>query len=218
MAHKTPLGWTFIDHETLGHWDSSIIAMTGVCFISNEELKQGHLNGETTNNIDALINRANSWKFDVKEQARLGRTTTKSAIQFWKEQPAEVYDEVIKPSEDDLSITEIFNLLQAYHIHYGVTLDQTRLVDRKHYDVSKLQHIHAVTLGNDASETKVKLPYNQYAYWECSQMFKLFTNDNYANIPVDSITSPNFKYHHAAHDAALDAYRFIETFAGNETI
>lgn len=217
MGYKTPNGWTFIDHETLGLWDSSIIAMTGVCYFSDAELKQGFLNGTTELTLESLIDRSATWKFNINEQVSLARTTSKSAIAFWKEQDEAVRTAVLKESDNDVSILEMFNLLQSYHLQCGSTLDQTRLVDRKNFDISKLQHLYTVTMGKEKDQARVQLPYNPYATWECSQMFKLFTGDNYANLHPKDVTSEKFIYHHAGCDAALDAYRFIKTFSGSDS-
>jgi len=218
MRYKAPSGWTFIDHETLSLWDTSIIAMTGVCYVSDAELKQGHLDGTDELTLESLIERAKAWKFNIDEQVRLGRGVSKSAMQFWKDQPESVREMIIKPKEGDISVLEMFNLLQAYHIQYGTRLDQTRLIDRNNFDITKLQHLYMVTMGNDKSQTKVPLPYNPYATWECSVMFKLFTGCRYAKLKPEDVKCEQFVYHHPAHDAALDAYRFMLTFSGNDSI
>lgn len=215
MPKPKQTGWTMIDFETLGLFDDAIILQLGMCYFSNEELAQGHLNGTSELNLDSCIDRAVSFKFNVEEQIALGRKTNKSTIAWWKTQPQHVIDKVVKENPKlDISIHQIFDVLQAYHIKQGTTLKNTRLVDRRHYDISKLQHIYTVTMGKD-SEQRVELPYNPYVTWEVSQMFQLFTGCRYANIKADEIQNERFDYHDAGSDAALEAYRFITTFAGN---
>lgn len=211
-------GYLVIDSETLSHWSDAAILQIGLCYFSNEELTTGFIDGEENLNLESLIDRSKSIKFNVMEQVQLlGRRTSKKVVDFWAKQPDDLKARVLIPDTTDQSIVEVFNLINGYLQQFGTDLKSVRLLDRRNYDVSKLQHVYEETMQG-ANKDRYGLPYDYNATFELSQMFLFFQGDRYAGIKPDDpivVNTKGFQYHDAASDAALDAYRFMTVFAGS---
>lgn len=213
-------GYLVIDSETLSHWNDAAILQIGLCYFSNEELRKGYLDNEENLNLPSLIDRAHSIKLNVMEQVQLlGRKTSKKVVDFWMSKSDELKARVLIPDTTDQSILEVFTLINGYLQLFGTDLKSVRLLDRRNYDVSKLQHVYEETI-NGANKDRYGLPYDYNATFELSQMFLFFHGDRYAGIKPEEdwvVKTPGFLYHDAGSDAALDAYRFLTVFAGNDS-
>jgi hypothetical protein len=93
-----------LDSETLGTRPDSVILSVGAYFVNVEE---------DIPSFDKIIENGFYLKFDAKEQIEAGRTIDKSTVQWWENQ-GEVAQEVLSPSDNDVSYTRLFEGLRNY--------------------------------------------------------------------------------------------------------
>ena len=94
------------DFETLSQDVSKgvVLSIAGMSYDENKFLDDPYT-------YDELLNRCKCIKFDVREQVKkYGREIQSSTLDWWKEQPKQVQEQ-IKPSNHDVSITELCSFL-----------------------------------------------------------------------------------------------------------
>lgn len=93
-----------VDLETMGLESNTIVLSAAVVYFSLDEDVE----------YSDLLKRACFVKFNAKEQAANKRTVTKSTLEWWKEQAAEVQEFSIKPQRTDLSMVDGLLTLKKY--------------------------------------------------------------------------------------------------------
>jgi hypothetical protein len=197
MAKKASL---FIDHETLGKWDSSIILSTGVTILSDDMLKQPLTYAEL------VLKHTREFKFKISTQKSIGRTFEQNTLEGWKSQGDEARRALL-PTPDDLDIEEVFPKIEGFLAERGLSWKHdVRTFDRNSFDMSKLQHLWEASLGRDGK----KLPWDYRENWEIATLLKFMSpqENRYGSIDPYKFEDPAFIYHSAGCDAALDAWRF----------
>ncbi len=203
MAKKANL---FIDLETLGKWDSSIILSAGVTILTDEQLKQ------PISYSELVLSHTREFKFSIASQKALGRTFELSTLEWWKAQGEEA-KKVLAPSPNDLPIEEIFTKIQAFLSERGLSWKHDiRTYDRNSFDMTKLQHLWEQSLGRNGRD----LPWDYKECWEIATLLKFMSPENsrYGSIDPYKFEDPAFVYHSSGCDAALDALRFHKLFSG----
>lgn len=177
-----------IDLETLGVSSDAIILSAGVVHGRYEDKNL---------NFDDLIRNGMYRKFNVEEQRRRGRRTSRRVIKWWFGQ-SEESKKVLKPDSSDTLLYNFPAELEAYIQSRGLNIRKVDFYDRKNFDLSKIQYLYEEDLGRD-------IPWNPNYEYEVATAFRFMGMDRYAGIQVSDIRGA--VYHNALHDAAVDALR-----------
>lgn len=200
-----PIASGFIDLETLGKWDNSIILSLGITVLKDQV-------SLPANNLEAysklVKEHTAEFKFDIKEQYGLGRRHDKSTLEWWQGQ-GESAKRILVATNQDHSVRELFHLVEAFLLSHNLSWKQLRWFDRNSFDMTKLQHLHDVTLGQGSNP-----PWDYQQVWEIATFLKFcsMTESRYGTIDPYKFEHPEFIYHSAGCDAALDALRFYRVF------
>ncbi len=203
-------GFISIDLETLGKWDSSIILSLGMTVVPNEFVITGDIDNDFTN----LLSNSVEFKLGVMTQKRDGRTTDTSVLDWWKEQAANnpAAAAILKPSEQDIDYMNIFHEIDCWlYTNFKTKLKDYKIFDRNSFDVSKLQHLWEVTLNKGSN-----VPWSYKEVFEVVTLLRICSKngDRYGDINPYEFSHPDFVYHSAKCDAALDALRIARVFKG----
>jgi hypothetical protein len=179
-----------LDTETLSKWSDAVVLSIGVT--------GGDITIPTT--FEQLLERGSFIKLDSREQKRLGRITSADTVAWWKTQNKENIIKSFLPSDNDILITTLKELLAQKFV--DLCGEGNRVyADRNLFDFSKLQHMFEETL-------KTEIPWDYHNLNDFSTMFKSWGVGRYATIfPNDIPPRFGFMYHDPLHDAALDWLR-----------
>ena len=179
-----------IDLETLGLFDDSIILSMGVC------------TWDITVPIDfkQLTDEGLFLKFNSVEQMRIGRKTTQSTVEWWKEQPEEAKEISFYPKQTDISIKSMSTHIINWFEQKGLKHDDIDMWTRvQGFERFKIQHV-CETLG-------LTELFDRKRYFDVPTLAHCTMQDRYAGIYADKFEGEGFVYHHPVHDAALDIIR-----------
>lgn len=93
-----------LDIETLNNKETAVVASAAILFFD----------GSAKYTYEELLQDTLFVKFNIKEQLSLGRTTSKSTVDWWKKQPQISRDFSLKPSDKDVSLEEGIRILTSY--------------------------------------------------------------------------------------------------------
>lgn len=181
------------DNETLGRWHNAVVLSTA---ITHGDLRKPYT-------IEELVEERTFFqKFDVKEQTQLGREIEGNTVQWWKSE--RVTDEARKMSlfpdkERDTSIRTFVSSYESWAHRLGFEPTNTIHGDRNLFDVSKLQHIIEMTLGEKHH------PWSYHDIIDITSFLKAWTGDRYGGIDIRKLEGA--VYHDPRWDAAVDWYR-----------
>jgi hypothetical protein len=179
------------DYETFGQnpHNAAVVGLASLEFDESRFLENPYT-------YEELLNLVKYFKFDVAEQVKMGRVIEKSSLDWWKELPKEVRDNMI-PSSDDISIRtlpDIFNELGLQDCDRVYTRGNNfdPVITRTIYDY----------LG--VSEN--------YKWWTLRDTRSLFDGMTYGhnikNTFIPEGLEDKFKAHDPKHDVAMDVMRF----------
>ncbi|ACV50225.1 dexA exonuclease A [Delftia phage PhiW-14] len=181
-----------IDTETLGKWDNAVVLSVGVCMVPMEELFKPH-------DFTYFKQNSQTWKLSIDDQIALGRKTESGALDFWDKQPPEA-QAILKPHYEDLKLADFADEFTKWIGNKW----ELMLLQRNGFDMVKLQHMFEVSLGR-----------GPYPPWKYDEVFGVETflrfnskeQSRYGALDPKTFSHPDFVYHDAASDAALDLYR-----------
>ena len=193
-----------VDLETMGKWDDAILLTVGLTIIK-DGVSYGDL---TTDQIYTKLLAENSveFKLSVKSQVDLGRKMEQNVFDWWKEQGDDA-KRILKPLPDDIPCTEIFDVIDRWLRSHGLEWSTVRFFDRNAFDMKKLQHMYEVTLNQGKYP-----PWDYQEVWEVATLLNFMSGSRYGFMPPKEFEHPEFIYHSAKCDAALDALRIVKLF------
>lgn len=156
--------------------------------------------GELAYTFDELVEKTYCIKFDVEEQVRkYKREINKDTLKWWSEQ-GDLAKEQLKPSEDDQSISKLYNF---FIVNKSVNVDKVYTRGNT-FDPIFLEYI--------MRQTDKPLPYN---WWEVRDTRSVIEGLSWGSDLKNSFTPPgceNFIPHDPKHDIAMDVMR-LQTLA-----
>lgn len=200
MGAKKKIASLFIDLETLGVWDDSVIMSMGLTIINDAALKLPHLGYKD------FLSTSVEYKYDVMDQVKnYGRKIDPKTLQWWQSQGDKV-NHILKKSDQDRPLANMITDIEYYCNRHDIDIDECRIFDRNQaFDIRKLHHVQQFSLsGGDFPPWDVK------EVWGIETLLR-FTSpqeSRYGAIEPHSFDDPAFMYHSAKCDSALDGYRF----------
>lgn len=147
--------------------------------------------------FDELCNMTKFVKFDIMEQVqKYGRVIEKATLDWWTTQDDEV-KALIKPSAEDVSVTEV----------YGFFLSNLHPMSKKVF--TRRASLDQPLLISLCDVSGHPLPYGWYDFREIVSYFEGLTYGNNVDtsfIPVEA--ADKFKKHDPIHDVAVDVLRY----------
>ena len=179
------------DFETLSAnpFDGVVLSVAGIRYDEERFLTNAYTFNE-------LLGMCKSIKFDVADQVKRGRKIEKKTLDWWKKQPKEVKHQ-LKPNENDVSITELYDFL----------INELGTVSSK----------KVFTRGNTFDPVFVKSIFDSLniedptPWWNIRDVrtyidaFTYGTKIRHNFVPEE--LSEQFMAHDPAHDVAMDIYR-----------
>lgn len=193
------------DFESMGTGESAIILAMAMVAYSEKDVDTP---------LEELVKtKGGFWKYDVREQVAMGRTTTADTMEWWKKQDPAVIEAVLKPSEDDLSIKLMPDHIDDFCAKHGY--DGNGFIwQRGNIDIMWHDNVMA-SLGVDVPDRSFKW----YKVRDARTAIDLLSTENrkYGQImrasgmqeKFDS-QMPNFMAHHPLSDVAKDIFQFRE--------
>lgn len=186
-----------IDMETLNAYDDAVILSIGLCCVefSKTACEIG------ANNFQWLVDKSIEFKLDTTDQIQnYKRTVRKKELDWWREQSPEA-KEVLKKLPTDIKLSELPKMIEQFLNHQGIGWQGVTLIDRRGFDIWKLQHVMEENLEYP------RVPWDYREQYEFSSIFSILTGDRYANIKPSDVEG--MIYHNAKYDATLDMYRLF---------
>ena len=199
------------DFETLATTEDAVVLSLGVAVFKEEWVEDllGNFTNATCQKIfDKMIKDGLYMKFNVAEQIKTyHRTVSKSTISWWATQGAAA-NIVMKPSAEDISISEIEPRLKEWR---GDRKKGT-FWSRGIIDSRWLESIVNQSLGNTEDN-----PFSREIPWPNvrdvrTAIDELLQLDGKGKLPKELrylVAFPNFIAHNALHDSALDALNVV---------
>ena len=145
-----------------------------------------------------LLDNALYIKFDSKEQAKAGRSVSKSTLQWWKDQHEYVRKLALDPSENDISVHEAFRQINSYMDKY----DPDRVATVWARGSLDQMAIDSLAVAFDLQ------PFTGYNVWrDVRTAVDCFTGskNGYCDVQHPTFRREEVIKHHPVHDCALDA-------------
>ena len=192
-----------LDLETVGKYQDAVVCTLGLTLLDTQDIKTLSEILDIKKAMDYALANTLYLKLNVSSQRELGRSVDKKVLsEFWLNQPQDIRDAALKPSADDISLKDMFVKIEEFIRSKNLLWSDVAFTDRMFFDLSKLEHIHQVTLGNQE-----RVPWNTREYVELSQFFTLMIDCRYGGIQPKELDPEVFKYHMSNYDAALDMVR-----------
>ncbi len=180
------------DVETLGVESSCVVLSCALI----------HFDPEKRPTYDDLLADACFVKFNAKEQMDVGRTVSKSTLQWWKEQHEYVRKVSLEPSREDVTAENGIKMLHDYMAKFPNAHEQTMWargsLDQLAIDSLAvkfgLQEITGYNMWRDV-RTAVDLLYG--------------TTNGYCSVDHPLFKRHEVIKHHPVHDCALDAMQLM---------
>lgn len=206
MATKKKIANLFMDFETLGVWDDSVLMSLGLFLLKDSDLKIPNFSYKD------FLDMSVEYKYDVMDQVKnYGRKIDPKTLEWWKSQGDSV-NHILKKGDSDRPLSTMIDDVVQYCNSQGVEIDECRIFDRNQaFDIRKLHHVQQVSLqGGDYPPWDVK------EVWGIETLLRFMSpqESRYGAIEPHSFDDPTFRYHSAACDAALDGYRFYLVMNG----
>ena len=185
------------DSETLGRWDDSIILSVAAT----------HGDLSIPFSVEQLIEeRTFFMKFSATEQRKAGRQSQQAVIDWWKSN--KVSDEAravsLRPTPDDVSMLHF--VPEYIKWAHKMLFEPKKVIhtDRNLFDLSKLQHMIEMTLGQESHE-----PWHYHNIIDVTSTLRAWGADRYAGIDIRKLNG--VVYHDPRYDAAIDWLRLQAT-------
>lgn len=181
------------DNETLGRWHDAIVLSTA---FTHGDLRKKY-------SIEELVEERTFFqKFDVLEQKRLGRGTCQTTLDWWKSDKVSIEAKrtsLLADPERDTSISTFVREYESWAHALGYEPYGVIHGDRNLFDISKLQHIIEVSLGEKHH------PWHYHDIIDITSFLKAWTGDRYGGVDIRKLDGA--VYHDPRWDAAVDWYR-----------
>lgn len=145
-------------------------------------------------------------KFNAKEQINtFNRTVEDSTIKWWKTQPKEVFDAMVRPSSKDVDLIKGLTLLNKFVSNInGYSFKESYVWSRGNYfDFPILRSLY--------NAAGLKLPYNEWKIRDVKTAIDIMAGTNTGQYKL-RFGGEGFIAHNPLHDAAMDAARLNELF------
>lgn len=190
------------DFESLGLNENSVLLSLGVVAFDTKDYDIQSDGVETT--FNKLLKQGLYVKLDAKEQTqKYKRTIDKSTLMWWTEQGEEAKD-VLRKSDDDVSLDRMELLLKDYFELNGVTKN-TPVWSRGYTEPMWYESVK-LNLNTYGS-------IRHYQYRDIRTLLNVVIEDKYlSRNHINTIKQPeNFIKHNALHDVCFDAVQFLCT-------
>lgn len=190
------------DFESLGLGENSVLLSLGVVAFDTKDYDIQSDGVETT--FNKLLKQGLYVKLDAKEQTqKYKRTIDKSTLMWWTEQGEEAR-EVLRKSDDDVSLDRMELLLKDYFELNGVTKN-TPIWSRGYTEPMWYESVK-LNLNTYGS-------IRHYQYRDIRTLLNVMIEDKYlSRNHINTIKQPeNFIKHNALHDVCFDAVQFLCT-------
>lgn len=190
------------DFESLGLNENSVLLSLGVVAFDTKDYDIQSDGVETT--FNKLLEQGLYVKLDAKEQTqKYKRTIDKSTLMWWTEQGEEAKD-VLRKSDDDVSLDRMELLLKDYFELNGVTKN-TPVWSRGYTEPMWYESVK-LNLNTYGS-------IRHYQYRDIRTLLNVMIEDKYlSRNHINTIKQPeNFIKHNALHDVCFDAVQFLCT-------
>jgi hypothetical protein len=180
------------DVETLGVESNAVILSAALV----------HFDPEKRPTYQDLLDNACFVKFDAKEQAQMGRTISKSTLEWWKEQHEYTRKVSLDPSSDDMTAENAIKTLYAYMAKYPNASKQTMWA-RGSLDQLVIDSL-CVKLGMQEITG-----YNMWRDVRTAVDIMYGTTNGYVEVDHPLFRRHEVIKHHPVHDCALDAMQLM---------
>ena len=190
------------DFESLGLGENSVLLSLGVLAFDTKDYDIQRDGVETT--FNKLLKQGLYVKLDAKEQTqKYKRNIDKSTLMWWTEQGEEAKD-VLRKSDDDVSLDRMELLLKDYFELNGVTKN-TPVWSRGYTEPMWYESVK-LNLNTYGS-------IRHYQYRDIRTLLNVVIEDKYlSRNHINTIKQPeNFVKHNALHDVCFDAVQFLCT-------
>lgn len=181
------------DNETLGRWHNAIILSTA--FTHGDIRKPLSLE-------ELIEERTFFFKFDAKEQRKAGRELCKETASWWRTDKVCEAARKMSLYPDKTRDQPMDNFVKAYERfahNLGYEPVNTIHMDRNLFDLSKLQHMIEVTLGQKHH------PWHYHDIIDVVSFLRALCGDRYGNMDIRKMVG--VVYHDPRYDAAVDWLR-----------
>lgn len=180
------------DVETLGVESNAVVLSAALI----------HFDPEKRPTYQDLLDDACFVKFSAKEQAQLGRTVSKSTLEWWKEQHEYTRKVSFDPSREDMTAENAINALKAYMAKFPNAEKQTMWA-RGSLDQLVIDSL-CVKLGMQEITG-----YNMWRDVRTAVDILFGTTNGYVEVDHPLFKRHEVIKHHPVHDCALDAMQLM---------
>ena len=176
------------DVETLGVESNSVVLSAAMI----------HFDPEMRPTYQDLLDNACFVKFNAKEQMDVGRTVSKSTLEWWKEQHEYVKKVSLEPSREDMTVENGMQKFYDYMAKFP-NADKQTMWARGSLDQLVIDSL-AVKVGS--------LEITDYAQWRDVRTavdIMYGSTNGYCEVDHPLFSRHNVIKHHPVHDCALDA-------------
>jgi len=152
--------------------------------------------------FESLVEDSVFVKFDVKEQMKMGRTSSKDTIDWWAKQNQHAKEQSLIPSEYDVTVLQGLEILQRYVEKHDPEQTET------FWARGSLDQMAIDSLAIWAGVEKIA----PYWAWRDVRTFidcMCGTTNGYADIDLEGFNRYNVNKHDPVHDCALDVLMMI---------
>lgn len=184
-----------IDIETRGKYDSCIVTRIA---ITPFRLDEGIVP------YDELVKRSLYISLNQEEQRLAGRLEEKDTMDWWNSQPAQVREESLNETPNDLSIADAFFQIKAFLARWNYNHYESLLYARNAgFECFKIQSL------NDQFLPGTKHVLNFWNWHELKSFNLILSGGKTQKFVPPDFDKLNFDAHNAVHDAAMDTYRLM---------
>lgn len=191
-----------VDFETLGKRDNAVVTR-----IACTPFKLS----EKDITYNELFNRTFYIALSIKDQKEnYKREIDKSTLDWWKKQSKDLQKLSALPTDNDLSLQTGMDQFKSFVKSHGYSQWKSFVWARgSYFECGKFETMHENVYGED------ERPFlNTYKFHDCRTYNWLLSGGPNGGLEIwePSPMPKEFIKHHAAHDAALDAFRIIKLF------
>lgn len=189
-----------VDIEARAKTDNGIITRIAVCpFRFNEGVLS----------YEELLNRTLYLSIDQQEQIDMGRVTDEMTEEWWAKQTEELRKESYYPTDDDISVRAMFDECKRFLRRWNYNYSESFLWARNTgYEYGKLTSLNSQVYPGE------KEVFNHWKWHECKTFNYILSGGETDRWMPENAEDYGFKYHHAAHDACMDALRLLTLWHG----
>jgi hypothetical protein len=181
-------------------FDVETLGVESTCVILSAALI--HFDPEKRPTYQDLLDNACFVKFDVKEQLQLGRTSSKSTLDWWKGQHEYVRKVSLEPSREDMSVENGLLKFYKYMGQFPNQFKQTMWA-RGSLDQMAIDSL-AVRVGLEEITG-----YNMWRDVRTAIDILYGTTNGYVDVDHPLFKRHEVIKHHPVHDCALDAMQLM---------